>query len=1498
MSSQNLEYYRIFNDSTDSKQFGYTSGSSNPGSNFVITLNGVTESIIQSYITPYNIPVGTNESTFLDNATYPSAEGYAWLWNDGNKVKHIKIHHISQNNEDISPYINTSNTIGFLMRGAKNAQGEFMYTPTASAHVETYVISNSTQKPENYNLLSIQQDDPRTSFAVDSLNRSFTNFNFTASGDYIWYATESGRSDMPVSASGISSSLAQGYFPANIEDFGTEQRIRGWSHANYYIGDNLGNFTGTISDPLNQFNTGSTERDYDGVTPLQRSVLPWFINASASLHNIVKDDFGTYSNQPRTVQIGPRYSGSKEDVLYDGAIDIIGRSPQLYGDAVYDGEADNGELIYFYKEDTNEILVQDSNGIINEDKSDFVQFEFDRNEKLVGIGDPQTFTTPEGYLIEIGDAEELWVYKGYSAPGGGVQRNWDWNYNRYLHRPYKIYMVTEAGSNGLASNIKETYIAFSSSLSLDRPKDGAYTFNTVPGQTIGLTASINLTSSLPFPVGGYDTASYDDDEDYGDIPDPSPELVTWESASLRLYRGTLNSLGILYAEEGLQINDIDTDNNIELKTDFSYGDIAPGTTLRLAVYVDTGSQSNLSPVNSPLLVTDYTMSISSSLPEISDLVPTYLDNILLTPEDCNPYVGNATNIRPSTKVMDVDYSNDVSNPINFSQLINFTALKATVPDSNYTSRTHVSPRYQGTKTSAQDVNTIEGGFDTFGKQPVIDYERAFFAYCNQVIDLYPLVNDKTLFNIKYLIDANGNALQPNLSKFTGFDVKGTWDEGGLGRVGINQIAGSTQFDTLNGLQDVFKVAKQPVPILYSQNSSNNFNSFIPIIGNPKEVSSFAADFLQYGMTIEGGADNGESNDKDIDIDNFTQVILANDHVLTTASRFGEFDTTGRIYASSSIIPGNGIDPFGDNSEYGKFVEGAEYTGSISENTFTATGAGGQLVDVVGGSGTGAKLQVNWEYDAAAQQTTTITGITGSGGLDVGNGYEEGDTITLSPTNNGGSGTITLLLKAGDLKGDFPQNRAVNWGQPGEVFFNQDIFAINDPDNYDADDLSDTYTIKFEASFPSSSPWEYRTDAGGWNDSSDYNRNSVGHLQVFLEKWDPNAGFGGAWRKCKMKELRRPKIVYNFGNNQTVEIDAKTINGAGQAGLLENSTKYYILCRARDWANAVSGQGKSVRDAEFASWNIKLASNEELKSGTRYRWRTDQYFNAENVDAPRNFWNPTKFSQHFGGAQLNQPYPRPFGTVSITNARESDGTVDNALNAPYWVFATGENNENLRNVLELVDQNGNASYENGYIQGFIPYTASESGRFPGGIEPADSNLPNFNVEWSLQKNDEIRFENNELYSYKILKVTPPGENITEEGARLRIELDGNVPPSVEKDFFLIRRYVEADNVVILDKLFPYGGLAIKKETIAGSETDMFKYTGSRRLDPNDEDQEPTSGEITTGTTTPTSITREVYAPLTKKDNTPSGVLFPEFAIKEIDFDTDEVIRDLRDKKLID
>ena len=58
----------------------------------------------------------------------------------------------------------------------------------------------------------------------------------------------------------------------------------------------------------------------------------------------------------------------------------------------------------------------------------------------------------------------------------------------------------------------------------------------------------------------------------------------------------------------------------------------------------------------------------------------------------------------------------------------------------------------------------------------------------------------------------------------------------------------------------------------------------------------------------------------------------------------------------------------------------------------------------------------------------------------------------------------------------------------------------------------------------------------------------------------------------------------------------------------------------------------------------------------------------------------------------------------------------------------------------------------------------------------------------------------------------------------------------------------------------------------------------------------SSSISTTTAQSGSYVTSV-APLSKKDNTPTGILFPEYPTADIELEPDVVITDLRDKKLI-
>ena len=172
------------------------------------------------------------------------------------------------------------------------------------------------------------------------------------------------------------------------------------------------------------------------------------------------------------------------------------------------------------------------------------------------------------------------------------------------------------------------------------------------------------------------------------------------------------------------------------------------------------------------------------------------------------------------------------------------------------------------------------------------------------------------------------------------------------------------------------------------------------------------------------------------------------------------------------------------------------------------------------------------------------------------------------------------------------------------------------------------------------------------------------------------------------------------------------------------------------------------------------------------------------------------------------YDGPVFPTKITAIGAKDHLLDSANtgSAPFWVFtgsAGGGSNVLDQNILVMSSSIINEAYGGGYYQSPLTYTPGRSDYFPDGNEPRGTQIGKVQSEVILQEGDEIRFQNSELYTYKIIKVTPPQENIEENDVpRLKIQLDRAVDGAINKDFFLIRRFKESPRSFILNQEFPY------------------------------------------------------------------------------------------------
>ena len=239
-----------------------------------------------------------------------------------NKVKYIKMSNTDINNISILPFIQDSDYVTFNLTGAQDYLGNLIQG------YQTWFISNVSVQDDNdpstedATLIIVNQEP--SSDAVNSYDSQFYDLTFSASGVYSYYATASGDDPNVIPNTGVTQSIAQGYFPP-VPTFPTESFFRGWGKSNYFEGNPDGSVyrvdsgSGFSSDQLGNFNTGSVEEDFDSEIPYTSSKIPWFINAPAStlqiLNNsslvgdLAEDKLQLYTGSitASAVQIGPSF---------------------------------------------------------------------------------------------------------------------------------------------------------------------------------------------------------------------------------------------------------------------------------------------------------------------------------------------------------------------------------------------------------------------------------------------------------------------------------------------------------------------------------------------------------------------------------------------------------------------------------------------------------------------------------------------------------------------------------------------------------------------------------------------------------------------------------------------------------------------------------------------------------------------------------------------------------------------------------------------------------------------------------------------------------------------------------------------------------------------------------------------------------------------------------------------------------------------------------------
>ena len=190
--------------------------------------------------------------------------------------------------------------------------------------------------------------------------------------------------------------------------------------------------------------------------------------------------------------------------------------------------------------------------------------------------------------------------------------------------------------------------------------------------------------------------------------------------------------------------------------------------------------------------------------------------------DYNALFGNAETPQFSSQFMDVDYTSTFTTPVNFDLIISGTADRAQVQDSNYSSQAWSNIRYNGVRSDSSDFNrlTRNGGY---GSSPNVEQNQTYIAYFDGVGGTGPEIIGQTAYFIKYLIDEQGNVVNPEPDTIALYNLLDSYESGKNALIrlisGDPAQSSNPNDDSLTGLHPITHVGRIS-PILMSETGSN------------------------------------------------------------------------------------------------------------------------------------------------------------------------------------------------------------------------------------------------------------------------------------------------------------------------------------------------------------------------------------------------------------------------------------------------------------------------------------------------------------------------------------------------------------------------------------------------------------------------------------------------------------------------------------------------------
>ena len=293
-------------------------------------------------------------------------------------------------------------------------------------------------------------------------------------------------------------------------------------------------------------------------------------------------------------------------------------------------------------------------------------------------------------------------------------------------------------------------------------------------------------------------------------------------------------------------------------------------------------------------ITDFQFLLTQSISPTSSLcVPIIPEPYITEPNfynsDQNPLINDVSENVTSKFHQDIDYNTGALTPTNFDLLISGSAQRAQVQDSNYSTKRHIIPRYEGSKSTSQFLNKWTSGDEgTYGKLPTVESLKNYIAYVETAGGWTPHRMDASGAVIKYLIKDDGTVVIPNTTENSLFTNKGTFESG-------ERIIIETQGFSTGGaspFRNIIRGGTRIEPIFYNQ-TGHTPSTFTASI----ELTDFGA-FGGVNLNYQGrvGVSSSISTSTSFTEVNFNQIISTGSN-----TGFNVTSPTRRFQISSSMI---------------------------------------------------------------------------------------------------------------------------------------------------------------------------------------------------------------------------------------------------------------------------------------------------------------------------------------------------------------------------------------------------------------------------------------------------------------------------------------------------------------------------------------------------------------------------------------------------------------------